>query len=249
MDYGLILLGAFLASAHCVGMCGCFAVLAGSGERTTWGRLRAQTVYSSGRLFTYAFLGVMAGWAGTVLTGTAWGATFSNALSLASGVLFVVIGLEILGLWKLLGGFGRTASRWFTLGLGPLIHQFSGRGGTAGTFVTGVLTGFLPCGLVYAFALKAASTASPGAGLLTMVAFGVGTVPAMMATGLVGGLLTARRRAYVYRFAGVILLVLGSITIWRGRPIWADQPEQVPACHAPSTSVEADSTSPREQAP
>lgn len=234
-ELGLIWFGAFLASTHCIGMCGCFAVLVGSGVHTARKRLMAQLVYSAGRLFTYAFLGVLCGKLGSELVNSTWGAWLSSALAYLSGVLFCVIGLQILGVWRRFGGPGRRLSGWFTLGLAPAIRHFSAEGTQLGTLLTGVLTGFLPCGLVYAFALRAAATGKPAAGMLLMIVFGLGTLPAMVGVGLLGSVLSVNHRRYLYRATGVVLLALGTITFARGQAPWAGPVAGAPACHhAPS---------------
>ncbi len=64
--------------------------------------------------------------------------------------------------------------------------------GLGNAFFAGVFTGFLPCGLVYAFLALASATQNMFAGWLTMLAFGLGTMPIMVLTGLGGGLLTFR---------------------------------------------------------
>ena len=48
---------------------------------------------------------------------------------------------------------------------------------------TGLLTAFLPCGWLYLFALKAAETGSPLRGALFMIAFWLGSVPALVLVG------------------------------------------------------------------
>jgi hypothetical protein len=229
LELGLVLAGAFLASAHCIGMCGCFAVLAGGASRTTGQRLRAQLVYSSGRLLTYAFIGAVCGFLGATLLASTWGVWLSSALAYLSAALFVVIGLQILGLWDLLGGAGHRLAGWLSLGLAPAIRQFSGEGTLRGTLLTGVLTGFLPCGLVYAFALKAAAAGDPGRGVLLMLVFGLGTLPAMISVGLLGTVLSFRARRYLYRATGIVLLVLAAVTFTRGQTPWATS--NAPACH------------------
>ena len=231
LDLGLVWVGAFLASTHCIGMCGCFAVLAGAGAGSLPGRLASQLFYSAGRLFTYGFLGVVAGKLGAELLKSPWGTRISSGLAIFSAVLFCVIGLQMLGLWQKLGGPGRRLAAWFTLGLAPAIRHFSGSGTRLGTILTGVLTGFLPCGLVYAFALRAAATGDPALGLVLMLVFGLGTLPAMIATGLLGGVLSVEKRRYLYRATGVVLIVLGAITLSRGQAVWAGPQSGTPACH------------------
>ena len=63
-DLPLIFLGGLLGSAHCVGMCGGFAVMLGAGTPTWRVNLARQCVYSCGRIFTYAAMGAVVGYAG-----------------------------------------------------------------------------------------------------------------------------------------------------------------------------------------
>lgn len=217
--YALIFAASLFASVHCVGMCGCFAMLCGGQKDSLAGRGLSQVIYTLGRLFTYVFLGVAAGTAGTLIWELQWGQAAIAGLSILSGIVFIVLALEILGFWRRIGGFGAMASRVLSLGLAPLIHHFAGKQTLPATFAIGVFTGLLPCGLVYAFALKAATTGGAFTGGLTMLAFGLGTAPSMVAVGLLGGSLTGAFRQRVYRFSAVILLILGVITVLRGTPV------------------------------
>ena len=76
----------------------------------------------------------------------------------------------------------------------------------------GLIWGVLPCGLVYSILLVAATTADAANGGLVMLAFGIGTMPAMIATGLsaakVASFLSRNRVA-----AGMLIVVLGIATI------------------------------------
>ena len=64
IELPLVFLGGLLGSAHCVGMCGGFAVSIGIGSRGLASNLRRQLVYTAGRIFTYSFFGIVAGYAG-----------------------------------------------------------------------------------------------------------------------------------------------------------------------------------------
>jgi protein SCO1/2 len=85
----------------------------------------------------------------------------------------------------------------------------------------GLFNGFLPCGLVYSFALAAAGTGSPGAAMLTMLAFGLGTVPMLVAVGWGGAAMAAWQplRPALARAAGVLVIALGVLTVVRGTPL------------------------------
>ena len=76
----------------------------------------------------------------------------------------------------------------------------------------GLIWGLLPCGLVYSVLLLAATTAEPSSGGLVMIAFGLGTMPAMIATGVSASKLAqfmSRRRVG----AGLLIIALGLATI------------------------------------
>ncbi len=77
-----------------------------------------------------------------------------------------------------------------------------------------VVWGWLPCGLVYSVLLIAATSATPVNGAAIMIAFGVGTMPAMVMTGLGAAKLSQlmRRRGTRLGF-GLLIVVLGLLTI------------------------------------
>jgi len=84
----------------------------------------------------------------------------------------------------------------------------------------GLATGFLPCGLSWAMIAKAASSQNMSAGFLTMAAFGLGTVPALFATGLSSTVVSARVRFQGERIAAASLIVMGMIMIIKGGRIF-----------------------------
>jgi hypothetical protein len=86
----------------------------------------------------------------------------------------------------------------------------------AAPLALGVFNAFLPCQLIYAFAARAASTASVGEGTLTMLAFGLGTLPAMLAVGTTHALVGARGRARLALVAGLLVVGFGVLTLLRG---------------------------------
>jgi sulfite exporter TauE/SafE len=222
IEYAMVFAGSLLASAHCVGMCGCFALMAGGSSNSLGSRLSSQALFTTGRLFSYITLGALAGGVGLMLLQSTEATWVRQALSIVSGVLFLGIGLEITGVWNRMGKAGGVVSRILTAGLGPLIRHFASRQHPAATFAMGVFTGLLPCGLVYAFAMRAVATGSGAAGALTMFAFGLGTVPAMLGVGFIGSLISVNWRRHVYRWSGVVMIILGMATVARATP-WACQ--------------------------
>ena len=52
IELPLVFLGGLLGSAHCVGMCGGFALTIGLGARDVAANVCRQLVYTAGRIFT-----------------------------------------------------------------------------------------------------------------------------------------------------------------------------------------------------
>jgi sulfite exporter TauE/SafE len=210
IPYLAVFAAGFVGSVHCVGMCGGFAcALCASRDRSL---LPRQLLYNLGRVTTYVFLGALAAGAGALVMhhGMSWGSAAQRLLAVLSGALLIVIALQFFG-YRLSVRFGRAAFLTDSLAAGLRGMARSPR--LEAPLALGVLNGFLPCPLVYAFAVQAAATASVLPGMAVMAAFGLGTFPAMLLMGFGGAVMGPRlQRA---RVAGALLLVLGLITLAR----------------------------------
>jgi sulfite exporter TauE/SafE len=209
--YALVFIGGLAGSLHCVGMCGGFPLaLAAAGRR---GNLVRQLLYNLGRLNTLAAIGALAGAAGAAVVTTGPVALLERALAVVAGLFMFAVGLEGLGL---LGGVTSWGASFARATVGRLLGGVIGSGGLAAALALGIFNAFLPCHLIYAFAARAASTASVAEGVLTMLAFGLGTVPAMLAVGSLRTLVPLAARPRLARAAGLVVLALGVLTIARG---------------------------------
>lgn len=179
-----------------------------SGERT----LR-QVLYNLGRLNALVFIGVASGAGGAVLVANGPVQTVERALAIVAGLFMIVVGAEMLGLLNRVSQLGAALAR---ATVGRLLAGVIGSRSLAAPLALGVFNAFLPCHLVYAFAARAASTASMVEGGLTMLAFGLGTVPAMLVLGLARTLARPAVRARLSLASGVLVIVFGAITLWRG---------------------------------
>jgi hypothetical protein len=240
-----IFFGGVLGSAHCLGMCGGFAMAIGATKQPLWPMLSRQLAYTSGRIATYAFLGAIAAFAGLYLSrfqGSLLGA--QRAFSILAGVIMLYVGLGVFGLipWNRKPGAGLLA---------PLFAHFINARGRGGFFLAGLANGFLPCGLVYAFLAAAAATSDIPRGMLIMICFGLGTAPAMIALGCGTGLLSRTARVRVHRLAAAFVILLGGVTIWRGVPALGSHcaPESAADRHAACAHCAGDKASPCQCAP
>lgn len=212
--YAYVFVAGIAGSFHCVGMCSGFACGLGadrSGRRSA--TVLRHLLYNTGRLTVYAFLGAVAGSLAAALatSGTATLVTAAQqALSVLAGSLMVVMALQLFGLFGL-----RLAP---SFGAGAMAHALGALAATpsrAAPVALGVFNGFLPCPLVYAFLAQAAASGSAGAGVLTMIALGLGTFPAMLAMGWMGITMRPTWRRAGVRLAGTVVLVFGLVTIAR----------------------------------
>lgn len=208
-------------SAHCIGMCGVFAFQAGG--RVPGSPLRIP-LYLAGKTFTYVLMGTLAGWAGAHVVREATGV--QAAVGVAVGALL------LLAAWRLLRPArapGRLANAWASL-VEPLFRNVRAAHEAGGPFALGAATGALPCGVSYLAALQAAALGSPAGGALLMIAFGLGTAPALAVAGLVGRGALARLGPSRLRVAGaVLLLATGAVAIARSAPTLVSG-EGAPAC-------------------
>jgi sulfite exporter TauE/SafE len=213
---GLPLLGAafitgLLGSAHCLGMCGgisgLFAVNATSASLRR--DLPMAITYNAGRVLSYAVLGATVALVGQTIVGAI--PRLTAPVRLLSGLLIVLVGLQVAFNWRALAPIEKAgAGLWRRVapaarGLLPVTSAPRALG-------LGLLWGWLPCGLVYSVLLLAATSANAITGGLVMLAFGLGTMPAMIATGLSASKLSAymsRRRLG----AGLLIVVLGLATL------------------------------------
>ncbi len=199
VEHGGLLTSLFMAglvgsATHCVGMCGPF-VLAQTVARLEsrpasdmreFHRLSGAALapYHLGRTTTYAGLGAAAALlAGGVIdvTGLKW---LSAALLILAALFFLGYAVQRIGVhvpWLKSGGesgWSRHLGRWAR----PLFERPVGVRG----YALGLMLGFLPCGLLYGALAAAAASGDPLSGAFAMIAFALGTVPALLAVGLAG---------------------------------------------------------------
>ena len=231
MELPLIFVAGLLGASHCVGMCGPFAAMLGAAAEDWRQNVRWQLIYSAGRLFTYSCLGAMAGFGGQRLIGLQWfGVNVTALLALAAGGFLIYEGLATSGLIRRWGHASTTHGSNLCPSAG-LLRAMLQRRDRMGVFLAGIATGFLPCGLVYAFLLTAARTSDPLLGAALMFTFGLGTVPWMTAAGVAGQIVPLATRTQLFRVAGVCVVLVGLLSVYRGVAfLTVTDPQACPLC-------------------
>ena len=238
----VFVLGLTGSLGHCATMCGGVAVLlARRGVAEGWHWLLAQF----GRVSSYAILGTLAGWAGQ---GLAQGMDMGGEHAAHSGPMLETAGsgvLASLGVWQgglalvtavlafymalaMLGRvpspelvFVRVTRLWGKLMRRLTIQKSIEQAGPLTAFGLGMAWGFLPCGLVLAALLVAAAAGSPLLGGLTMLVFGLSTLPLTWGMGLLARRPDWQTAVPHLRLVGAMAVVLFGVQMsLRGLAIW-----------------------------
>ena len=217
IDLIIILTTAFLGSVgHCIGMCGGIVVAYSSSKvdqkSSWWQQTSSHLAYNFGRVATYTILGAFFGLIGGVIAFTT---TAKGVLFLLTGLLMILAGLSLIGNLKFLNSaeFSISKNGWYQRNFRKLITSKT----YTSFFLLGMLNGIIPCGLVYSFAIFAASTASPLWGALVMATFGLATIPALFFLGTVTRFLQqGSLRGVMMKLASLLVILYGIFTLYKG---------------------------------
>lgn len=208
MTVAVILVASLVGSVHCAAMCGVIAAAAGTGARNV-------AAYHGSRFAGYMALGGIAGMLGAAVDGLGVWAGMTGVATRVAGA-----GLVLFGLAGVAAGLGvRLPFRM------PAGHGLPGRimararawSPARRAAVLGAVTALLPCGWLFAFVAVAGATADPLRGAVTMAVFWIGTVPAVASAGVVVARLAGPVRSRLPVLAGLVLVVVGLVTVF-GRP-------------------------------
>jgi sulfite exporter TauE/SafE len=217
IDIFSIVTVAFLGSVgHCIGMCGGIIVAYSSTKIDgTWSKYAqsiAHLIYSLGRITTYTLLGAIFGAIGGVVS---FNNIANGTLTILAGIFMILAGLSLVGKLSFLTRLEHSfsGSRWYQ----EIFRQVLRSKSLYSFYILGLLNGLLPCGLVYFFAVTAASTGSPLWGAFVMLIFGLSTVPALFSLGMFAGIFTkSSMRKTMMSLAAIVVVFYGIYTIYRG---------------------------------
>lgn len=214
------LIAGIAGSVHCFAMCGGVAGalsmrtrIATAGSRSV---LRDACLYQSGRLGGYALAGASFGLLGTTLQSSVDLPGLAALVRLAGGVLVMLVAIRLLGGWNGLAWTERLGARLWK-NLHPLMRRAASGRGAGRSVLLGLLWGWLPCGLVYSMLLFAALSGDAFRGAAIMLAFGVGTLPSMLASSVFASQLNRLLSRHGARqLSGAVLLAFGLWLAWAG---------------------------------
>lgn len=220
---GTVFVASLLGSLHCLGMCGPFALLAGSTAAGDAAVRRAAIVptvaYSVGRLTTYSIVGVLFGSLGMALNQGVSFALWQQTATYVAGGLMILVGMVALARqlgWKIkLPSIAGRLQQFLQTHFSTIVRQPPIRR----AYLIGGLSCLMPCGWLYTFAIVAAGTGSPLWGAAVMAVFWSGTVPVMVALALgLNQLGQSVQRRIPVAMASIVILV-GVFTIAFRAPV------------------------------
>jgi sulfite exporter TauE/SafE len=217
-----------VGSVHCVGMCGgIVGALSTLPGRAAPFPVPVRTVthaaapvlnvaaYNLGRIASYMAAGALAG-------GLAGGARSLAALPALQALLYwcanlmlVALGLYLMDAWRGLARLEQ-GGRALWRRMQPLVRALGPPDSPGKMLAAGAAWGWLPCAMVYSVLVTAMLSGSAASGAAVMLAFGLGTLPALFSLGLAGArlrLLLQRRRMRIA--SGVLVLGFGVLGIAR----------------------------------
>ena len=204
-----------LGGGHCAGMCGGIVgavSLSLPGSRPRIGFLLA---YNLGRIASYGAAGLLAGAIGASSFFLDHVLPVERVLYALASVMLILLGLYLAGIWR-----GVVVLETVGGKLWRQVQPWSKRLLPVRTLpqalALGSIWGWLPCGLVYSVGVAALATGSPWHGGELMLAFGLGTLPALLAMGMAAVRMRAvLQHVWVRRLSGLVVIGFGLLGLWR----------------------------------
>ncbi|MDA3917054.1 MAG: sulfite exporter TauE/SafE family protein [Deltaproteobacteria bacterium] len=206
---------------HCIGMCGPI-VISMSLNLKTRNTIWPHILYHAGRVTTYTLLGGIMGVTGSFAMVASRIALIQKGVLIFSGVLIIFMGV-MMGPWLIKFSCFKNETgiqTFFSRTFGSLVGLKS----TLAFFPLGLMLGLLPCGPVYTVLIASARAGMETAGMyqsfmsgmVLMLFFGIGTIPALFFVGRLAGTARFIRGPIIYKLGSFIMMGLGIYFVFKG---------------------------------
>src|SRR5450759_1138690 len=217
-----------MGGAHCAAMCGGIAgaisirpVSVSSGPAAQQesapraSPLARNLAFNAGRIASYTFAGALAGSISSAAFVMHDTMVLRQLLFAVANLMLIALGLYLAGLWHGITALERGgAVLWRRIQ--PLAAGLLRSTSIRHTLALGALWGWIPCGLVYSMLVTALASGSAANGALIMLAFGIGTLPNLLALGWAAGHAGKYLRNPALRItAGLAVASFGAVGLWR----------------------------------
>lgn len=213
---GAFLVG-FLGGVHCLGMCGGI-VAAVSLQPTQIAKPKSQLPvlfgYNLGRIISYVIAGALMGGLGQGLFSLVDLKASKDILGIIASLFMIVLGFYLSGMWNGLQKIEQGGA-YIWRKIEPLGRRFIPTRTFGQALPLGMVWGWIPCGMVYTILTWAVFVGSWQQGAMLMLAFGLGTLPNLLAMGMVAHKLSGlRQNLWIRRGAGVLVGLFGIWMLW-----------------------------------
>jgi sulfite exporter TauE/SafE/copper chaperone CopZ len=205
MSYGMLFIIGLLTSVHCLAMCGgiCLTQCIGRQDESSaagkYAAIRPAILYNLGRVISYTVIGAIVGALGSVVS---LSGNFKGMLQIIAGIFMVIMALNMMNVFPALRKLTPRMPRIFA----GKIHALKG---SRSPFYIGILNGLMPCGPLQAMQIYALSTGSLIRGAFSMFLFSIGTLPLMLAFGVLSSLLSKKFTHKMMTAGAILLLIMG----------------------------------------
>ncbi|MBI5438509.1 MAG: sulfite exporter TauE/SafE family protein [Nitrosomonadales bacterium] len=205
-----------LGGVHCVGMCGSIVGIftaqlpkPSPEPSPTGARWTLHLAYNGGRLASYMAAGALAGAVGQAGLLLRDAVPVQHLLFALSSLMLIALGLYLAGIWGMVRRIEQVGGVLWQY-IQPLARGLLPITTPSRALLFGALWGWLPCGLVYSVLVTALASGNPQGGALIMLAFGLGTLPNLLAIGLFWENISRRAQSPRVRLtAGLLVAGLG----------------------------------------
>ncbi|MCF6189300.1 MAG: sulfite exporter TauE/SafE family protein [Cocleimonas sp.] len=217
-QYLVAFLTGLFGGVHCFGMCGGIvgALTLGTSEKDKKNSAFIINIgYNLGRISGYIVAGAIVGFLGSSLVDLTGIQTAKQVLAVIASLFMIALGLYLAGLWN---GIAKIESIGGVLWkrIQPLTKRFIPVKSFQQAVPLGFLWGWLPCGLVYTALIWTLSAGGAIEGALIMLAFGLGTLPNLLAIGVIATRLSAWiQNPKIRLVAGMLVVLMGVLTLLR----------------------------------
>ena len=216
MSYGFVfIIGLVAALSTCLAVTGglLLAVAAKYNERfpylTGAQKLKPHLYFNIGRITSYAVLGGAVGALGSVLT---FSPRATGFMTIAASFVMIILGFQLLHLFPWMRRFQPKMPKF----LAHKIHDLGDKDSKSAPFMLGASTFFLPCGFTQALQLYVLAKGDVTTGALTMLAFSLGTLPALMSLSAISSFAKGAFQRHFLKFSGVFVIMLGIFNVNNG---------------------------------
>lgn len=192
ISYGMLFFIGIFTSIHCISMCGAINIIATKSKKG----IKNIILYNFGRVLSYTILGGIAGLIGSAFK---FSEILSGIIILLAAIIMLIMSLSMLGICNLKN-----------------IMLFKNKIHSRNSFVIGLLNGLMPCGPLQAMQLYALSTSNFIYGALSMLLFGLGTVPLMFFSSFIFNNLKGKKKILLNKISAVLIFILSLGMIFRG---------------------------------